>query len=273
MFVILNIAQSGKRKIRRGKTVKNVRDVFTGSGERFYIVDVYDSEKGVNWDEVSYFIGKHSKNVLMTRSFDFPEFSPVKRFEPKRFVNVLLLNTVEIILREMYLSGVRVRCIVNDSDGSCASGLSKIARFSAQTTVITKNEFRYFAEIKNIYSQFGAGITVTEKTVQADEKTFIIDLSGDFEYTGTGYLFSADRQIIPFAVDGFQYLKSLCPQEINQIDFLGAVYEFNHDKSLEDAFCRSFLYNDEKRTVTDLICEIEENLSGCERNKNIIFYV
>lgn len=274
MFVILNIVESGKRKIKRGKTVNNVRDVLTSGGERFYVVDVCDSEKGVNWDEVSYFIGKHSKNVLMDRRFDFPEFTPLTRFEPLHFKNILLFNTLEIILREMYLSGIRIRSIINDPLALYPSQLSKIVRFSAQTTVITKNDFRYFSEIQNIYSEYGAGITVTDINPDADEKTIIIDTSGSFYYKGAGYLFSAEKGIIPLYVDGFNHLKSLCPAYIDQLDFLGAVFEMNRDKSLESAFCRTLLYNNEKRTVSDVITDIEGKIDEALRSdKNIIFYV
>ena len=74
MFVIINIVETGKKKIKRGKTVSSVRDFHMSGGERFYIVDVCDSEKGVNWDDVSYFIGKHGKRVLMDENFSFSEF-------------------------------------------------------------------------------------------------------------------------------------------------------------------------------------------------------
>lgn len=274
MFVILNIVESGKRKVKRGKTVNNVRDVRTSSGERFYIVDVCDSEKGVNWDEVSYFIGKHSKKVLMDKQFSFPEFSPLMRFDPIHFKNVLLFNTLEMILREMYLSGIRIRCVINDPLALYPQYLSKIVRFAAQTTVVTENNFRYFSETSDIYTKYGAGITVTDTIPMTDEKTFILDTAGDFENKNKGYLFSAKKTIRPLRVDGFNHLKSLCPAYIEPIDFLGAVYEMNHDKSLIDACCSSFMYKNEKHTVSEMIADIKRNISSIyDNNKSIIFYV
>lgn len=274
MFVILNIVESGKRKVKRGKTVNNVRDVQTSCGERFYIVDVCDSEKGVNWDEVSYFIGKHSKKVLMDRHFAFPEFSPLTRFEPIHFKNVLLFNTLEMILREMYLSGIRIRCVINDPYALYASHLSKIVRFAAQTTVVTENNFRYFSEISDMYTKYGAGITVTDSIPISDEKTFILDTAGSFENKNKGYLFSAKKTIYPLSVDGFNHLKSLCPAYIEPVDFLGAVYEMNRDKSLADASCACFMYKNEKCTVSEMIADIKSNMASVsECSKSIIFYV
>lgn len=274
MFVILNIVESGKRKIKRGKTVDNVRDVQTSCGERFYIVDVCDSEKGVNWDEVSYFIGKHSKKVLMDKQFGFPEFTSLARFDAIHFKNILLFNTLEMILKEMYLSGIRVRCIINDKSARYSSQLQKVVRFSSQTTVVTDNSFRYFSDISNIYEKYGAGVTVTESMPDADEKTFIIDTSGEMKNVYKGYLFSAKKAIHPLNVEGYNHLKVLCPAYIEHIDFLGAVYEMNRDKSLEEACCADFMYNNEKKTVFEMISHIKGNISSVyDNNKSIIFYL
>lgn len=274
MFVILNIVETGKRKIKRGKTISSVKDVMTTGGERFYIVDVCDSEKGVNWDEVSYFIGKHSKKVLIDRHYNFPEFTPLDRFDPINFKNIILFNTLEMILREMYLSGMRIRCVINDSLALYPSYLSKIVRFSAQTTVVTKNDFRYFSEVRCLYSRYGAGITVTEHMPVIDKNTIILDVTGDYENKGNGYLFSAEKCIRPLSVEGFNHLKSLCPAYIEPIDFLGAVYEMNHDKSLKQAFCSGFMYNGEKRSVSDIITDLKGKLNlSFDSNKSIIFYV
>ena len=189
MFVILNIVESGKRKVKRGKTVDNVRDVQISCGERFYIVDVCDSEKGVNWDEVSYFIGKHSKKVLMDNRYGFPEFTSLSRFDALHFKNILLFNTLEMVLKEMYLSGIRVRCIINDKSARYSSYLQKVVRFASQTTVVTDNSFRYFSEISNIYEKYGAGVTITDSIPGTDEKTFVIDTSGEMKNVNKGYLF------------------------------------------------------------------------------------
>lgn len=274
MFVILNIVESGKRKIKRGKTVNEVREVSTLGGERFYVVDVCDSEKGVNWDEVSYFIGKHSKKVLLDRQFCFPDFTPLTRFEPLHFKNLLLFNTLEMILREMYLSGIRIKCIINDPSAVYSSCLSKIARFSSQTTVITKYDYRYFSEIRGLYAEYGAGVTISEKIPSPDERTFILDTSCSFENKDIGYLFSATKGITPLTVEGFNHLKVLCPSYIDGIDFLGAVYEMNRDNSLSDAFCAEFLCNGERKTVSDMMTDLKKRLSiSFDSNKSIIFYV
>ena len=274
MFVILNIVESGKRKVKRGKTVDNVRDVQTAGGERFYIVDVCDSEKGVNWDEVSYFIGKHSKKVLMDNRFVFPDFTSLSRFDPLHFKNILLFNTLEMILKEMYLSGLRVRCVVNDKTARYASYLQKVVRFASQTTVVTENSFRYFSQISNIYEKYGAGVTVTDCMPETDEKTLVIDTSGEMKSVNNGYLFSSKRAIHPVNVDGFSHLKVLCPAYIEHIDFLGAVYELNRDESLAHACCSHFMCNNAKKSVSEMILQIKCDISSIyDNNKSIIFYL
>lgn len=274
MFVILNIVESGKRKIKRGKTVSQVREVSTTGGERFYIVDVCDSGKGVNWDEVSYFIGKHSKKVLLDRQFCFPEFTPLVRFEAVHFKNLLLFNTLELILREMYLSGMKIRCIINDPGALYSSCLSKIVRFASHTTVVTDCDYRYFSEVQGLYNEYGAGVTVCEKTPLPDARTFIIDTSCSFENDGAGYLFSVEKGITPLTVEGFNHLKVLCPSYIDSIDFLGAVHEMNRDNSLAQALCADFLFYGERKSVSEVMSELKKQLSvSFDSNKSIIFCV
>lgn len=274
MFVIINIVETGKKKIKRGKTVNNVRDVHMSGGERFYIVDVCDSEKGVNWDEVSYFVGKHSKRVLTDKQICFSEFSAMERFNAVRFKNILLFNTLEMILRELYLSGMRIRCVVNDPQALYVQNLPKIVRFAARTTVVTENNFRYFAEISDIYAKFGAGITVADVMPETDEKTLILDTSGDVATEISGYLFSAQKAIRPVCVDGFSHLKSLCPSYIDHIDFLGAMYEMNNEKSLSGACCSQFSDGCGRYTVQEMIASLKRDISAVyDNNKSIIFYV
>ena len=274
MFVILNIVETGKRKIKRGKTVNHVREVSTTGGERFYIVDVCDSEKGVNWDEVSYFIGKHSKKVLLDSQFCFPEFTPLVRFEALHFKNLMLFNTLELILREMYLSGIKTKCIVNDPDAQYSSCLSKIVRFASHTTVVTNYDYRYFSEVQGLYNEYGAGVTVCEKAPLPDAQTFIIDTSGSFENDGKGYLFSVSEGITPLTVEGFNHLKVLCPAYIDSIDFLGAVYEMNRDNSLASAFCSDFLFYGERKSVPEVMLELKKQLNASYKSdKSIIFCV
>ena len=274
MFVILNIVESGKRKIKRGKTVSQVREVSTTGGERFYVVDVCDSEKGVNWDEVSYFIGKHSKKVLLDRQFCFPEFTPLVRFEAVDFKNLLLFNTLELILREMYLSGIKTKCVVNDPGALYSSCLSKIVRFASHTTVVTDCDYRYFSEVQGLFNEYGAGVTVSEKAPIPDAQTFIIDTAGSFENNGKGYLFSVTEGITPLTVEGFNHLKVLCPAYINCIDFLGAVYEMNRDDSRASAFCADFLFYGERKTVSEVMIDIKKQLNASfNSDKSIIFCV
>lgn len=274
MFVIINIVETGKKKIKKGKTVSSVRDFHMSGGERFYIVDVCDSEKGVNWDDVSYFIGKHGKRVLMDEKFSFSEFSALERFNAKKFRNLLLFNTLEIVLREMYLSGIRIRCVINDPRGLYVHNLSKIARFSAQTTVVTENNIRYFSEICDMYAKFGAGITVTDVIPEADEKTFVIDTTGELDFCGKGYLFSPVKGIRPLNADGFSHIKALCPSYIDTIDFLGAVYELNKDESLDCACCSSLFFKNRKCSVSEMTDEIKCDVSAFfDNNKSIIFYL
>ena len=275
MFVVLNTKESGKRKIRRGKTVDKVYEYPTGGGERFYIVDVLDSETGVNWDEVAYFTGKHGKSVLLDRNIAFPDYCLLERFEPLDFKNLLLFNTLSTVFKQLYLYGYRMNCYIHDPKGLYAAFLPKTVRYASETVVITKSSFRYFSEASSVYADFGASVTITDKAEITDKAAIIIDTDGSFEETSAGIRFSVDGSgMTPAEVDGFDHLKSLCPPYIDTLDFLGAVYQRNREKSLENAVCRSFRSNDETLSVSDIL-QMITNIKNQNINsaKSVIFYV
>lgn len=238
MFVIVNVKKSGKRKIRQGKTVDCVHEYKTSAGERFYIVDVFDSDKGVNWNETASFIGRHSNHILIDDSITPPVDCPVKKYNSIKFKNILLFNTVGLILKQMYLAGCRPKCFINDDNAQYAFLLNKIVKFSAQTTVKTNKSYLYYSHISSLYTQMGVSVTITDKAIDTDEDTIVIDTNSNLN-TKSKMLFSVyGNGFAPKYVDGFNNLKSICPTYINTVDFLGAIYEFNREQKLEDALCR-----------------------------------
>lgn len=274
MFVILNVVSSGKRKVRKGQTVRKVSEYQTGGGERFYVVDICDSETGINWDEIGAFIGRHSAGVLADKNLYLPADSGIKRFNTEKFFNIILFNTLNIVLKELYLSGFRTKCYVNDKSGKYSFLLPGIVRYSGETVVVTGNEYRYFSQIHSLYDDMGAGVTLTDKTCEPEAHAFIIDTDGTFPYDGKGVLFSATAGLKPCAIEGFDELKKMCPEHIEINDFLAALYELNRERRLSHAFCRTMSRCDEELSVFELIQELKLRISASpDRRKSIIFYV
>lgn len=274
MFVIINIKPSGKKRVKKGRTVDKVHEFSTKDNERFYIVDVLDSAVGVNWDEVSLFLGNHRKTVLFDRQFDLPRNAPVQRFEPTEFRQLLLFNTASLIFKELYLSGIRIKCCVNDTAAECPHLLEKIVKYSAQIVVVTSNKFRYLAETEFLYDYYGAGITVANHA-EVSEDTIILDSDNSFNYSGKGILFSSNGAgFSPLAVDGRSSLSSLCPEYIDKIDFLAAVHKFNRCGELSDAVLSAFMYNGTPVSVGGAANRIKNHLwKKTESEKSTIFYV
>lgn len=274
MFVILNIVSSGKKKTRKGKAVRKVSEFRTNGGERFYIVDVNDSAGGVDWEEVAAFIGKHSSRVLAGENISFGDDCIIKKFTGEKFHNILIFNTLSIIIKELYLSGLRTKCYINDQKGNYAFLLPLIARYSAETVVITKNEYRYFAQVQSVYDDIGAGVVITDSLKEPESYSIVIDTDNTFDYRGKGIMFSSRRGIVPAQTEGFGDIKSLCPPYINENIFLAAVNEFNFEKRLSRAYCSSFFINGEKIPVSELIESMKNEISSySDRRKSIIFYV
>ncbi len=274
MFVVLNLVESGKKKVRKGQTVRKVTEHQTGGGERFYIVDISDSGTGVNWDEVAAFIGRHSARVITDNSLILPAESALKRYSAEKFLNILLFNTMSIILKELYMSGFRTKCYINDREGSYSFLLPCIARYSGETVVVTGNDYRYFSQIQSIYGEFGAGVTITDGRCEPESHAFVIDADGTFPYKGKGILFSSKAGIRPHTVEGFDDIKRMCPSFIDVNVFFGAMYEMNREKRLSHAFCRTMLRENAEMSVWELVQELKIRISASpDRRKSIIFYV
>ncbi|MCD7827149.1 MAG: hypothetical protein LUG85_01235 [Clostridiales bacterium] len=273
MFIILNFLSVSARKIRRGKTVDRIREIRTGGGERFYILDVLENQKGVNWSEVENFVGAWGRSVLIGEGYSLPQSSSLRKFDCTPFKCLLLYNTASLILRELYLSGCRMRCVVNDTGGKYAVQLEKIVKFSAETTVVTMNSHRYFDECRRLFTEYGAGISVAESCGSIGENDIVIDTDGD--YSGGGIVFSpTGNGFTPLYTDGFNDLKALCPPNINALDFLGALYIKNNEIRLDSAACRMMLKDSVPYSVDNIISDTRANFErSADSGKSIIFYV
>lgn len=237
------------------------------------MADVYDSEKGVDWNEVARFLGRHASHILVNKNIILPENTNIGRFEPVAFKNLLIFNTLELLLKQMYLAGCRTACYINDPKGEYYSFLDKIARYSARTTVITSNRFRYMSQAAQIYSEYGAGVSVTDKAEIQSSDAIIIDTAGTF-FGSKGVVFSAfGNGITPKYTEGFNNLKSLCPSYIEPVDFLGAVYELNRDKNLNTALCRTFSYEGNDIRALELLEMLVPKNNQSQKEPSIIFSI
>ena len=272
MFVILKIVRTDKKRIRKGRTIGGVRIVNMGAGHCFYEIEVVSGENGINWAEISAFAGNHGKNILADSSVIIPDSSGIKRFDTTEFRNILLFNSLKLVFRELFYRGYRVRCVVNDPTGIYAGKLKTIVPYAARITVVTENEFRYFSEIRDVYSLYGAGITLTDRVEEISDDTVILDTSGKLKQE-KGIVFSPTSGFSPGRTDGFDNFLDFCPSYVSQTDFLAAVWRFNSQPSLKEAFCRTFLSGNRNFTLyetAEYIADIKEHIST---NKSVIFYI
>lgn len=275
MFVILNVEFVQKGRIKRGKTVSRINEVMTGGGERFYIADIAACEKGINWDEVEYFLGRYGKNILLDNRIKLPDFTGLRRFSSDEFKNILLFNTVSSLFKRMYLEGVKISCCIHDSEGLYSSFLPLIVKFASETVVVTKRSFRYHSEISRLYSYMGAGVRITDKEFDVQEGAFVIDTDNSFKYRGKGLVFSPwGNGLNPYGAEGFNDIKSLCPEYIDITDFLGAMYKLNRENRLKDALCGQFKQGGNIRSASDVYEEMKSRAEkSLRRKESIIFYV
>ncbi len=274
MFVVLNVIDTGKRKIKRSKTVLNMRETLLDNNDKFFVVDVAQTQRGINQNDVENFLGSYSKKAVMNGYASKLLGGSVKPFVPDLFFNVLLFNTVAVMIKELYLCGMRTKCYINDPSGEFALMLSDIVRYSAQTVVITQNEHKYYPCVQTIYSDMGATVTITKKSKQIPTDAILIDTAGTM-FGGGALTFSTKNGIAPSEISGFENLKQLCPDFIDENIFLAAVYELTRNSdTLSEAFCCTLNMGGTKISLQDLIHIAKQKIyKGVYSEKSIIFYV
>ncbi len=272
MFVILKIVRTDKRRVKKGRTINAVRIVNTGKGQCFYEIEVMSGEEGIAWNEVVNLIGRHSRNVLLPDGFYLPDEAPVKKFSSNEFRNILLFNTMNHVFRDLFYLGGRVGFVVNDPGGDYAQYLCRIVKYIPRITVVTENEFRYFPHIRNIYSDYGAGITLCDSVEKTDRNAVILDTTGTVPSCGRT-VFSPANGFSPGRPDGFDEILGFCPDYINQIDFLAAVNRFNRMTETDNAVCRTFMSAGRSFTLFETARHMLNLCENTDLNKSIIFYV
>ncbi len=274
MFVILNAVKSERRKIKSSKVILGVKEYFLDSRNKFFVVDVAQTENGVNWRDVKKFLGTHSDKVLFGKNINPPSDGSLKNIDTSEFFNVVLFNTASLLIKNMYLCGLRAKCYVNDPKGNYASLLKYIVKYSAQTVVATENEYKYYPFIRSVYADYGAAVTVSAGVAIPHGNAVVVDTAGGF-CSGSALNFSLHGGISPSEIDGLDKLKQLCPPVVDENSFLAAVYSYsNSEFDLSSAFCSHVNMGGTKISFNELAYIAKQKISAMTNSKkSIIFYV
>lgn len=249
MFAVLIVSPTGKKKIKRGRGIGEIKEHSLPKG-RFYTVELFDSKRGVRLDDAANFLGKYKNRVVTDNHLIIPNDSDIIPLSLDNFFNTLLINTACNILSQAHSGGECLRCVITDKYGKYISKLSMLSKYAEHLTVITDND-EYKAKADAIYRQTGATIAITRRLNKPWEGLIVdTDCISDCEMA------LSKNAIRPFCVNFYDNIKALCPKNVDEMMFLAAVFEFCPGNGLEEAACSLLQYKDKIMTPFSLISQI-----------------
>lgn len=237
MFVVFNVIQPVKGFFKHRKQKKYIAEnglhtVRNEKGLPFYILDIIEEKRGIDWKSVSAECGRYASRVIAPRNIILPDESDLKRFVPLSMNSVLIFNTAKEIIKNADLPPDKFSITLTDRNANHPSRILDLLPLSSQIRVVTAYPERYASVCAKALEEFGASLIIRpsyEKTSKPDAVictdgaiTSEMNSSAVFvskRKTGGKILFSGSQtELLPKH-------KEILPQNIDAVDFAGALTE------------------------------------------------
>lgn len=260
MFVVLKTVKPEKGIIKRHKQLKKLKNTApfackTDKGLPFYILEISDGKKGIDWNTASRKCGRFASRIIASHSVSLPDNSGLKRFIPISMNAILVFNTALKIIGTSGLPADKFAITVTDRNAVTPSTLCRLLPFCSTIRVITSHPERFAVTAIDAYENHGASLIIRSKYEPSDKPEIIICCDGAImssmenaaiftsKNTSVGKLRFVGKRI-----ELSDYHKSIIPDDIETVDFAGALTEL----------CGSGEYRQSS------FADIEINCDGCE---------
>ena len=237
VFVVLKTVKPEKGLIKRRKQLKKLKAsppaVYkTDMGLPFCVLEVADGKKGIDWNTASLKCGRYASRIVASHSVSLPDNIGLKRFVPISMNAVLVFNTALETIKKSALPADKVRITVTDRNAVTPSKICSLLPYASAVKIITSHPERFAAAVTEAYESFGASLIIRNsyEPEKAPEIVICCDgavLSGmndaaifTSRKSGIGKLRFFGRR-----VELSDYHKSIVPDSIETVDFVGALTE------------------------------------------------
>jgi len=142
-------------------------------GKPFYEIKVYETYRGIDWNEVKWCAGACADRLVVPRGVEIPYSSGVYKFIPKKLPLVMIFNNAVDIFGKTARGNIS--CVsVFDKTGSLASKVDVVLDFARHLTVYTDESGLYSSASQRIMDNFGASVIVLPYDSECDESGLII---------------------------------------------------------------------------------------------------
>lgn len=264
MFVVLNIKPySKKTSKRKAKRINRSLPIIcnTEKGLPFYLVNVCEEKRGINWISVAKRCGRYTSRIVAPRSVGIPDLCRLHRFIPSSFISRLVFNTSVQLLEKSYLSPAEFVLTVTDRNAHLPSELCRLLKFSSQIRVITAHPEKYASACAKAYEEYGASVIIRSFYEETEKPDIIVNCDGTYTplMSKSALITSKHGSLGALRIEcsGIEltpYHKNLLPPDIEPIDFAGALSEL--------CVCSDYI-NSVFKTVESTCTGCTENNANC----------
>lgn len=222
-----------KRRAQRKKFARDRLHICRcDKGLPFYVLDILESKKGIDWESVSSECGRYASRVIAPRDVILPDENGLKRFVPVSMNSLLIFNTAAEIIRKASLPPDSFSISLTDRNALHPSRVCELLPLASCVRVITAYPERYAAACAHALEEFGATLIIRPAYEETSKPDIVICSDGAvtaamrnsavFAFrrkTGGRIIFSGSETEL------LQKHTEILPENIDSVDFAGAVTE------------------------------------------------
>lgn len=237
MFVVLKTVKSEKGFFKRRKQFRKLKEApalvcKTDKGLPFYIVEVFEGKKGIDWNLAADKCGRFASRTVASHSIPLPDNSGLKRFIPISMNAILTFNTAIKTLTKSDLPADKICITVTDRNAFINSRICELLPFASAVKVVTAYPERFAAAAEDAYKNHGASLIIRNIYEPAKQPEIVICCDGAvLSSMNEAAVFVSRRKRggkILFSGSGVvlsDYHRSILPDDIETVDFAGALTE------------------------------------------------
>lgn len=276
VFVVLRVNSPPKGVFIKSKMKKMVTDaciqtVSTENGLPFYVLDVPEGMNLSMWGTVEKKCGRYASRIVAPRSITLPDSGKIRRFVPCSTPSSLTFNTAVKTLKKANISPEKISITVSDINARQAPELCRILPFASVIKVVTAYPEKYASACEKAFNDYGASVLLRSCYEPSSKHDVIICCDGRLAPSAhNAAVFSCKSRTfgkLHFKGSGADLTANhskIIPENINPIDFIGAVTELCGSSDYKNACFRDIAVSCEKCTnsspATCLECFASEKL-------------
>ena len=251
MFCLLKISERRdtlKEKIF-GRFIKDTYELKTipvFKGAPFYKLEVTMGKRGIDWQQVTHFIGKCANRLLLDETINIDGVKDIGRYKNKILYEKMMKNTFIEILKQQ--NKIYDSLCVIDKRGVSTDFLLNLVPYFEKITITTDQKGKYEKICDYILENTGLCVLlqseIENSTVKIDAERNIMTINTE---NGLYNISDGENFRVP------EIYENLYDSSVDKLLFYSALYEFCGVFELADSRFETILINGEKKGINELI--------------------